>query len=69
MIFTDESAIEMGEAVRKECTTRRPGEEYDPQHIQPSFHSQRKSFMAWAATAPSENPFSTPAGSTPAGSG
>ena len=51
LIFTAESAIEMGEAVRKEFTTRRPGEEYNYQHIQSSFHCQRKSLMVWAAIA------------------
>ena len=55
--LTDESAIEMGEAVRKECTIRRPGEEYNPQHIQPSFHSQRKSLRVYGATAKKERSF------------
>ena len=51
VIFTDESSIEIGESVRRELTIRRPGEEYDPAHVQTTFHSQRKSLMVWGAVA------------------
>ena len=51
VIFTDESSVEIGELVRRETTIRRAGEEYDPPHIQTTFHSQRKSLMVWGAVS------------------
>jgi hypothetical protein len=45
VIFTDESAIEMGLDVTTRWTIRKAGEEYLPQHLQRTFRSSRKSLM------------------------
>jgi hypothetical protein len=47
VIFTDESAIEMGLDITMNWTIRRAGEQYLPQHLQQTFRSSRKSLMVW----------------------
>jgi hypothetical protein len=51
VIFTDETSIELGEQMGSQWTIRRPGEVYEPQHLQTTFHSNRKSLMVWGAIA------------------
>lgn len=51
VIFTDESAIEMGLDITTRWTIRQPGQQYLPQHLQRSFRSSRKSLMVWGAIA------------------
>jgi transposase len=51
VIFTDESAIEMGLDITMNFTIRRAGEQYLPQHLQRTFRSSRKSLMVWGAIA------------------
>ena len=51
VIFTDESAIEMGLDITTRWTIRKSGEEYLPQHLQRTFRSSRKSLMVWGAVA------------------
>lgn len=47
IIWTDESSIEMGKRPGKEQTIRRPGKEFNPKHIQTTFHSGRQTLMVW----------------------
>jgi len=49
VLFTDESAIEMGLDITTRWCIRRVGEEYLPQHLQRTFRSSRKSLMVWGA--------------------
>ena len=49
--FTDELSVEMGESVRRKVTISRPGEEYDPEHVQKTFHSHRETLMVLGAVA------------------
>ena len=51
VIFTDESAIEMGLDITMNFTIRKEGEQYLPQHLQRTFRSSRKSLMVWGAIA------------------
>jgi hypothetical protein len=51
VLFTDESAIEMGLDITTRWCIRRVGEEYLPQHLQRTFRSSRKSLMVWGAIA------------------
>lgn len=51
VIFTDESAVEMGLDITMNFTIRKEGEQYLPQHLQRTFRSSRKSLMVWGAIA------------------
>jgi hypothetical protein len=51
MVFTDESAIQLGEDIGRRWTIRAAGDEYGPQHVDPTFHSSRQSLMVWGAIA------------------
>lgn len=48
IIWTDESSIETGKRPGHQMVTRRPGEEYLPGNIVPTFRSGRQSIMVWA---------------------
>ena len=50
-IFTDESSVQMGMKSGKNWTIRYVGEEYDTKHVQPTFHSGRKTIMVWGSFA------------------
>ena len=49
VIWTDETKIETGERPGRKRVTRRPGEEFLPENIAPTFRSGRQSIMVWAA--------------------
>ena len=49
VISTDEAAIEMGEDIWRSFTQRRPGEEFDVEHITPTFRNTRQVLMVWGA--------------------
>jgi transposase len=51
VVFTDESAIELGEDIGRRWTIRAAGDEYEPQNVDPTFHSSRQSLMVWGAIA------------------
>ena len=51
VIFTDESAIEMGSDITTRWTIRRAGEESLPQPLQQTFRSPKKSLMVWGGAA------------------
>ncbi|KIM85002.1 hypothetical protein PILCRDRAFT_23719, partial [Piloderma croceum F 1598] len=49
VLWTDESSIELGKRPGRQFVTCRPGEEYLPECIQPTFHSGRQTLMVWGA--------------------
>jgi hypothetical protein len=51
VIFTDECAIQIGKDINRYYTIRRPGQEYQAKHLQPTFRSGRTSLMVWGAIA------------------
>jgi transposase len=51
IVFTDESTIQLGEDIGTRWTIRAAGDEYEPQHVDPTFHSSRQSLMVWGAIA------------------
>jgi len=51
VIFTDECTIQIGKDITRHYTIRRPGEEYQAKHLQPTFRSGRTSLMVWGAIA------------------
>ena len=51
VIWTDEAHIETGERPGHRRVTRKPGEEYLPETIAPTFRSGRQSIMVWACIA------------------
>ena len=51
VIFTDETRLEIGERPGRRYVTRKPGEEFLFENIQPTFKSGRKSIMVWGCIA------------------
>ena len=51
VIFTDETRLELGERPGRRYITRRPGEEFLLENIQPTFKSGRQSIMLWGCIA------------------
>ena len=51
VIFTDETRLELGERPGLVYVTCKPGEEFLPQNIQPTFRSGQKSIMLWGCVA------------------
>ena len=51
VIHCDETVLELGERPGPKHVTRRPGEEFLPENIQPTFRSGRKSIMLWGCVA------------------
>lgn len=51
VLWSDESTFETGERPGRKVVTRRAGEEYDPENIDETFRSGRKSLMVWATIA------------------
>lgn len=51
VVWTDEVKIELGEMPGHRRVTRRPGEEFLPETIQPTFRSGRQSMMLWSCIA------------------
>lgn len=51
VIWTDEMSFEVGKNYCMVLVWRRPGQEYDPLYIAPSFKSGRSSIMVWGAIA------------------
>jgi hypothetical protein len=49
VIFRDECAIQIGKDITRDYTIRRPGEEYQAKHLQPTFRSSRTSLTVWGA--------------------
>jgi hypothetical protein len=50
-LWIDESTIKLGKCPGHLHVTHRPGKEYLPECIQPTFHSGRQSLMVWGAIA------------------
>jgi hypothetical protein len=51
VLWSDEASFELGERPGRRIVTRRAGEEYLPETIEPTYRSGRKSLMIWASIA------------------
>ena len=51
VLWTDEVRLELGERPGRVFVTRKPGEEFLPVNVQPTFKSGRNSIMLWGCIA------------------